>query len=382
MQYFCEETALKLDTREVQASNYPDNWLRHEFSTGSQLVQVQLSRDISDGEAEIIELVIGTIIHGSSAVVGVVSNSLNVAIFVSLNMKTSMGVGLLALSVTDLMVTCLQLAMCSSYLVNILFPLNPVDPWAVGFYILGWPRYEMYLISCWITTLIAIERCACVVSPFKVGWIFTRGRCLCIIAVMYVVHLGAIVPMYVVQRMEWVHMYDYSLNDTLRPGFVYTVVYNSISASAEILIDNITGMFFSVLSQSTLIVCTIWMTVSLRSSSSIRSTDKRVDLSKPKGSRFSKLSNSHLSAAEKRLVKVVLFLAVLLTVCNLPRFCVTIVHHTYPGMNTGSFRNLDSTLWSVAYLMGTMCCSINSVGYYSLNSNYRKIFRGMLGLDN
>ncbi|CAL1529496.1 unnamed protein product, partial [Lymnaea stagnalis] len=310
------------------------------------------------------------------SIAGVATNIVNMVIFLKLGLKDSMSVGLLALSFTDLSVTAIQLAGCSSYLVNVIYPESPIDPWSLGAFVFSWARYITYLISCWITTMISAERCFCVVSPFTVKRVFTKTRCVCVILTIYLVHFGIHLPIFLYAKMEWTRK-AIAENTTILGRSVLTVVFNDDSAMWEILSDLIAGVGLSVLSQVLLVVCTFWMTYSLKVSSRIRSNTSTVS-----GDSVSKLSDiasrkpdNNLSDRERRLVKVVLFLAVILTVCNIPRFLTTTVHHILPGMNLGAYKNLDTLLWEVSYIFGTICCTSNIVVYLQLNSSYRKMFK-------
>ncbi|CAG5117952.1 unnamed protein product, partial [Candidula unifasciata] len=101
------------------------------------------------------------------SICGVFSNVINLVIFWKLSLKDSMSVSLFALSLADFLSAFLYTMVCLCYLTNKLYPSSNIDAWALGFFAFGWMVNAMYLTSCWITAMITIERCFCVVFPFK-----------------------------------------------------------------------------------------------------------------------------------------------------------------------------------------------------------------------
>ncbi|KAH9493219.1 hypothetical protein Btru_020918 [Bulinus truncatus] len=337
---------------------------------------------ISDEVMEYLDLSLTITVHGIFSVAGVVSNIVNVVIFVKLGLKDSMSIGLLTLSLTDLAVTVLQLASCCSYLVKLVIPDSPVDPWFLGGYIFSWSRYVAYLISCWITTVIAVERCFCVVSPFTVRQMFTRTRCVAVLLAICLFHVCIHLPVFIYARVEWTRQslgLDSSPdNETLYSDrYVLTVVFNGDSARWEMLSDMIAGISLSVLSQVILLICTLWMIYSLKASSKIRMVKDQNRATEKDARETSDKDDATLSPKERRLVKVVLFMAVNLSACNVPRFVTIAVHHILPGMNLGAYQNLDTVFWEISYIFGTICCTTNTLVYFKLNSKYRRVFKTM-----
>ncbi|XP_059155778.1 uncharacterized protein LOC131940891 [Physella acuta] len=326
---------------------------------------------ISDVTLKYLDLILTVTVHGLISVLGVASNAVNMKIFAQLGLRDSMSVGLFVLSFTDLAVTAMQVASCFSYLVEVVYPTSPIDPWSLGHFAFSWARYISFLISCWITTLITTERCFCVVFPFKVKQVFTIPRCILATLLIYVVHIGIHLPIYAYAQMAWVDVPEISpygdLMNTSR--VVFTVTFTELSATWEIIADMVAGVTLSVLSQVILIFCTLYMIYSLKKSSQIRKGEKSSSLGNDADT-----SGDNLSQRERRLVKVVLLLALVLTSCNVPRFMVIAIHHLFPGMNIGAYQNLNTILWDISYIAGTIYCSSTIFIYLKLNTSYRKVF--------
>lgn len=330
---------------------------------------------ISDDTLKYLDLILTVSVHGLISVLGVVSNAVNMRIFSQLGLKDSMSVGLFVLSFTDLAVAAMQVASCFSYLVEVVYPTSSIDPWSLGHFAFSWARYISFLISCWITTLITTERCFCVVFPFKVKQVFTIPRCMLATLVIYLVHIGIHLPIYVYAQMAWVNVPvispDGDIMNTSR--VVFTVTFTENSATWEIIADMVAGVTLSVLSQVILIFCTLYMIFSLKKSSQIRNADKG-DKYSTLGQQEIQTRGDNLSQRERRLVKVVLLLAIVLTSCNVPRFMVIAIHHLFPGMNIGAYQNLNTILWDISYIAGTIYCSSTIFIYLTLNTSYRRMF--------
>ncbi|XP_059157398.1 uncharacterized protein LOC131941853 [Physella acuta] len=302
---------------------------------------------ISNAMLNTIMIGLSVILNGIIAIAGVLSNSVNVLVFIRLGLKDSMSVGLWALSFTDLVVSVLHLCRCTSYLFAIMYPFSQVDYWIIGRFYFGWARYVCYFISCWITTLIALERCYCVVSPFKVKQVFTKTKCVAFILVMCAIHIAMLIQIYVYPFFQW-GRYSTDQKDTNGSDIYFMQMKLQMTvetAQAQFNMNIVVGVVLSVTSQVLIILCTVWMIYSLKSSSRIR---------KSAISRHRERADN-LSPREKRLVKIVIMLAIIQTVGSIPRFFVTIVvHHVLRGVQLGTYNNLGILMWEVANLFGTV----------------------------
>ncbi|KAH9504130.1 hypothetical protein Btru_065080 [Bulinus truncatus] len=334
---------------------------------------------IDDTSLNYFIIVVGICVHGTIALFGTASNIVNIIIFSSQGMKDSMTISLLTLSFSDFCVTFLQMASSSFYVAHTLFPDCPVDILAVRYWSVAWVRYIAYLISCWTTTVISIERCFCVVCPFTVRHTFTRVRCVVILIIIYICHIAIHVPVFMTQFMVWKNITKSYENFTTSEIHV-TIEYTNNREEIVRIIDSIVSLVLSVLSQALIIICTVWMILALYSSTKVRQVS--VGSSAPRSvpqlhngaSLFLHTQATKLSTKEQQLVKVVLFLAVLLTVCNVPNLIVLIVHHSLPYLQTSQFANIETFMFEIADLFNTMYSSFNIIVYLRLNSNYRRMF--------
>lgn len=304
------------------------------------------------------------------SICGIFGNLTNLLIFWKLGFKDSMGVNVFALSLADFLTTFLYAVVCLCYLTNRLYPSSNIDAWALGYFAFGWMMNVMYLSSCWITAVITIERCFCVVFPFQVKLIFTRFRSVVIIIIIYVVNIGLHVPIYVLHKMEWVVTSSSSLgenNVTETPTLLFTTFFAEETARFEMIFDVTVSLALSDVAFSIVLVCTVWMIHKLQTTSKIR-------LVAPSSLADRSVQKSTLSSKERKLVKVALTLAVTISVCGLPRVIVVTVYNSTPGINTGPLKRYIVIMWAFAYLFTTLGCSITFFVYMALNRSFRGIF--------
>lgn len=237
----------------------------------------------------------------------------------------------------------------------------------------GWSRYVGYFISCWITTIIALEICYCVVSPFKVKQVCTKLRCIAVILLIYLLHVGVLIPIYIYGRMHWL---AYTLggkdqNGTLIYYSQLQCMYTLAGAQWDTLVNMVEGIALSLLSQGLIILSTFWMVNSLTKSSKIRKSKRKQE----KGEKSE--NTGTLSSRERRLVKVIILLAIIQTACNIPRFVVTAVYHLFPCFLIGGYLNLNYLMWELSHIFSTVCCTRNILVYLKINANFRYKFHLM-----
>ncbi|KAH9507613.1 hypothetical protein Btru_051603 [Bulinus truncatus] len=339
-------------------------------------VVVEFHRDpslISQESVNVMFIVVNIFLFGIISLIGMVNNVINMVIFGTHLLKDSITVGLFTLAFTDFSLTILQLTMSCIYLTSVLCPRSPVDLWALAFIFFNWAAFAEYLISSWITSMISLERCLCVVSPFKVKKIFTRGRCALVVVIIYFLIIVTIFMAFIVNKMEWIPINTLYMNASLvvvQQSWYYTVAITKSTIEVEAAIDITAGLFLSITSQVLLFVCSVWMTVSLKNSSKIRtektSCDKRVEV-----------SQSKLTTQEIRLIRMILFLAVVKSASSLPRLSATIFYHIFPEMYFDEHKYFATVVWTAVMISSKIFFLSNGLGYYFLSSSYRSKFRNL-----
>lgn len=310
------------------------------------------------------------IVCGSIALFGSVNNIFNMVIFHKLGFKDSMSVGLMALSFTDFLVAFLSVVRIGFFVWDELKPNSHIDPLGVNHISIGWWRDLLFLCSAWVTTFLSIERCVCVVFPFKVKRIFTKTSATVVIIVIYVVHIAAHMPVFLSQRLGWTMVEVETDNGTVYQDRL-VAMFSDNRPQIQLYIDVANGAVLPMPSQFLVLISVMWMIYGLKMSSRIRNPNA---LSEKDDSQYKTQSN--LSSKERRLVKVVMFLAIILTLCNIPRFIAVYAKQIFPEVSfQNSLGNLYMLLWNIAILASIVNSSVNIFVYLIVNTNYRQKFK-------
>lgn len=327
---------------------------------------------LSEDTVNFVEVSLLTVLQGAVALMGVICNSLNMAVFIKIGLKDSMSVGLFALSFTDLAVVATTLARNICDALKYLYQESPVDLHSISYQAFGWTRTCTFLISCWITALLSVERCFCVVSPFRVRQVFSRTLCTVVIATIYVVQGGVYLPVYIGERVEKVKITSPkpTTNLTVRQERVIIRLISTISKETEFIIDVTSSFLLSLISQIIILVCTIWMIYALKISSSIRNPEGQVK-SKQGTNLSTKIKN--LSYRERKLMSVVLMLSIMSIICCVPKFIRVFANYTI-SETAYIYEILTYVMWHTGTLLGTFSCSFNFIVYFRLGSNYKRAF--------
>ncbi|KAK6978519.1 FMRFamide receptor [Biomphalaria glabrata] len=313
---------------------------------------------------ELLYTVIAIAAHGMASFLGLGANCINLIVLSKLGLQNGNSVGVFALSVTDFIVTLTQLATSLCYLLDKMYPDHPSNLRVLGNFELGWIRYTCFFISGWITALLSVERCCCVLLPFKVKQLFSRSRVVTAVLVVYTVYIGFTLPLYASQNLSWspINFTDNKNVTKERLFLVFKYTEEFLVLQKYLMSVFVVALFF--MCQVLLLSCTAVMIHVLHASSKFRHAIKKE--SHPSVPQYS------LSTRERRLVRVILCLALIFTICNLPRFADHALRYAITGMEFGMFVNLSSLLWSVSDFCGTINCSTSFLVYWTLNTNFRK----------
>ena len=136
------------------------------------------------------------------AIFGLISNSINIIVFLKIGLRDNVTITLLFLSVSDLINLCLN----SPRTVGRFMQENiPDHPWPFNFYIivLGpyWYAYVFYDYSSFISVFLAGVRCACVARPLRFKSMFTKTRTLTILCALHLIALALSIPVLTVFRL-------------------------------------------------------------------------------------------------------------------------------------------------------------------------------------
>ncbi|KAI8741848.1 growth hormone secretagogue receptor type 1 [Biomphalaria glabrata] len=323
---------------------------------------------LSEESTYLAMLILNVIIFGFVSFLGVLTNVVNMHIFVKMQLHDSMTVELFSLAMADFFIAALELGIVSMDIIVRLCPLTYIDLQTLGHVLFAMAVNAAYLISCWITVIISLERCLSVAYPFRVKQLFTIQRSCLAVLVVYVVHIVMFLPGFVLEKMEWVFTGPQVYNSSFSSAsnrWIYTIVFSQATVQVETALRLGCSLSLFFISQSVLFICSIWMTVALKNSSRIRNKRQLIQ--------DADHIKSQLTKKETKLIRMVLFLSFLHLVCNLPRLSLYVFYFAYPWSSAASQRNTLNIMWAISAVISNVTCFTSIGGYYHLNTKYRKL---------
>ena len=131
-----------------------------------------------------------------TAVLGILSNIVNVVVFSKMTPRDTMTISLTALAVSDLLFSCLAMShfIIGACIVSGIQVVWSVDLKSLQYIAFVWTRPVFHKTSIAITMFMSCERSFCVVKPFLVKQIFTNRRVTFIIVAIYCIVIALFLP--------------------------------------------------------------------------------------------------------------------------------------------------------------------------------------------
>lgn len=303
-----------------------------------------------------------------------------------------MTVCLFCLAATDFMLSFT--VMCSRVLPawEAFFSTEYVDPSAIWSVAFDWLSDSFFHSSGWITTFLGMERCICVTFPFKVKQIFTKNRAIFAILLIYSGTAVLYVPIHATHYLVWK---DFVVGSIIINGTNTNITKTRLVTDFpenryyfEYYHGIINGHVLPIVSLILFFSSVMWMTYGLYNSSTFRTTmtisktnhmklnDTGAGASTNKdsgeGGDVAKQHEDGINNKTRRLVKVVLTLAIVFFLCNLPRTFAMNSHTVNTDIRqTGREQNLSNFQWHFVAFASVINASVNIFIYLTINSAYR-----------
>ncbi|GFS02266.1 chemosensory receptor C [Elysia marginata] len=291
---------------------------------------------------------------------GLVTNIINILVFSRLNLKQGATATFLVLSISDGSLCLLGIISAVFSMLKYLGPshlkrtVNVLNVTVLAACTV--PKYA----SDFSTVVIAVVRCCSVAMPLRVRAVLTVRRQLMLILLLVLTAVAILcysctIYKYILVRdpqTNWTHLIL-----TLTPGFTKKV--------------QISDQYRGVIFYSSFIavnICLIILIYALKQSSQFRIKATGTNTSEG-------LTEDKTTRKERQVVRTVVMVSLVFTVCNLPSIALTILRATVPGFRTVGylFRSFDM-LFMFVEATGMTSAAINIVVYLYSNSNYRKVF--------
>ncbi|XP_055869030.1 uncharacterized protein LOC129923171 [Biomphalaria glabrata] len=258
----------------------------------------------------VFNILLSTFVIGVISLMGLMSNIATIVVL-SHQVNKSINIVFLGLAISGLCVNILSVWYSVTCGIKETTPPNfPFEPLSFIVMTAIIPKTFFVNSSCWLTALMAIIRCLCVVLPFKVGVLFTPRRTAFLTFGLFFFVIFCYSTAYF--RNEFVLVSFPEVNASL---------YIAVELSKGEVIDNtvyyLGFVAVPLINMLIIIFCTLVMVIRVRASVNWRNNAQH-------GKSFSKekqlvfVSGRESSTKERRLTKMVVTLTTVFIVCNMP----------------------------------------------------------------
>ncbi|KAK6985659.1 G-protein coupled receptor 139 [Biomphalaria glabrata] len=293
---------------------------------------------------------------GVISMFGLLSNIINICVFVQQGFRDKFNISLLALAVSDIgtLLSSLIYSVCSSPLLG--SASLPVDLFEVQNWIGGFPRGTFSRITNCVTTYITFERCICVVFPIKVKGLITARVTVVTLVFIYLVMASTIIPPYLGLVVTW--RFDSFSNRTIlsmpfetNDGYAYIIAIANVHS------------FIQLVTYALIIACTIVLAEELRKQSKWRL----------KAAQSNDISSKVARKKVNKTIRMIASMAVIYIVCYSTSvfqlvFCAVVPDYPW------TMYAMYWIVFSFAILMESVNSSVGIFLYYTMSAKFRITF--------
>ncbi|KAK7005298.1 growth hormone secretagogue receptor type 1 [Biomphalaria glabrata] len=313
-------------------------------------------------DSETIIFVNHVLLCSAIGLFGIVTNAINICVFIKQGLNTSINISLFSIALFDLVKI---FAMQSINIVS-----NPLVIELVGsrmildaFYLIGgWPAACAHRISLFITVYMTAERCLCVSFPLKIRTWITPRVAFITVSVIILVNVLTLIPEYTAIYIDWVVVPG---RNTSTLGLIFTS--NRPAMQGLTFIIHAIFLFVGII---VVVSLTLGLVLLIRRKSEWRNRNTTNDKQK-----------YSLSVRDKKMSQLVILLATVLIVCYLPMVILSLVTVFMPDFTPeGKLGLFFLTLWSFGHVFGITNPSVNIFIYYKMSSYFREKFKELFRL--
>ncbi|CAG5128206.1 unnamed protein product [Candidula unifasciata] len=306
----------------------------------------------------LLQVVTYVFMCGTVSLLGIITNILNVVVFVRQGFRETINISLLGLAVADLLSVTTMFVISLSFIPLLDVSHLQVNLFDVLYLTVGWPHVSFNRISSTITAYISLERCLCVTLPLQVKDIITPLKTKVVIGLIYVIIITFFTPFYFVNKLDW--CYNKIWNRT-----ILSLTFAENRVEVETATFPIHSVFIPLLAQFIVIVCTLVIVFQLNSKTKWRMTSV---------SQTTKLGTN--SAKEKNVAKMVIFLSAIFLICYLPSTVNFLMMILFPNFSFGGkYENMYILIWSLTVFVETINSSVNIFVYLRMSTKFRFAFK-------
>lgn len=308
---------------------------------------------------------------------GVITNILNIIVYWKLGTKDNVNITFMSLSLWDFGVCFFSVLASVCFVLDSFFPSPEVDYMIVLYVYIAYVRGFMYVLSTLVTVYLSLERCICIMLPFKIKDIFTKSTVILANVAFVLFGVLCIGPAWATQGTQW----------ELNPSTNVTrlTIWLAVNRrDIDLFVDIFNGMVLPLIAQVLITVSAAFMIRGINKSAKFRqqtvnlekartSTDFTYDLSQT--TKTSHALNKTMTSKEVKITKVVILLALIFFSCNLPVFLVAFVRAMVPELDIGKPQyNLYIVLYAAVYQCVLINSTVSILVYYYVSTRYREVF--------
>ncbi|CAL1531187.1 unnamed protein product, partial [Lymnaea stagnalis] len=288
-------------------------------------------------------------------VLGIVGNSINIAVLSQHRFRESTNIILISLSTSDLLFSMFLPVTRLKCLVSYIDPALAVtvDTYVTVYFFM--PKFVCLGTSFWYVGLIGIERFFAVIFPFHVAKIFTRRRVTCLTVSIFCFSFAIISPTFFTLRCVWV--FDSAFNRT-----VAIVDYTEFYLANQEFLDfymwvGLNNLFCTL---SFIVVCTCCFAIIVKL---MRAAVKR------------ELMTSRSGGYDVKVVKMLVTVCGIFVIVGIP----TITMYSYFKPNfifVSPVHKLMSDIGDILFLANA---SSNFLVYVTMSSKFAKTYKTLFG---
>ncbi|GFO48453.1 chemosensory receptor a [Plakobranchus ocellatus] len=290
-----------------------------------------------------VRLISGPFLTTVIAVIGVFTNTINIVVYYKMGLQETTNINFFTLAISDwFSAICLVLIMITD---NLTVKLPSGAPTEEITHLVSFIMYANSVTAAFITTILSLERCLCIVIPLKVKKIVTRRRVVVVTSTLVVYEL----------------VFTGLLIGRTGPPYASTNLTKAIYLMCSYSIVSLICFVIITLT-------TIFLIIRLNQSLSWR-----------KKTSTAAASGQATSNKEAKATRCVILICGLFIFSFFPNLFVIVFAVVFPTFNLWDpyFTRLAYILCYCSFICQAISISANTLVYYTSSTRYKQIFRSL-----
>ncbi|XP_055869032.1 neuromedin-U receptor 2-like [Biomphalaria glabrata] len=314
---------------------------------------------------QVFNILFSTFVIGVISLLGLMFNIATIVVL-SRQVNKSINIVFLGMVISGLCVDLLSVWYTVTYSIYEANPPNfPFEPLSFIGMTAIIPKMFFVYSTCWLTALVAIIQCLCVVLPFKVGILFTPRRTAILTFGLFIFFVFCYSAAFF--RYEFVMVFFPEVNTSL-----YIMVELSKGAIIDDMMYYLGFVAMPMANMVIVICCTLILVIKVKASVNWRNNAQS-------GKSFSKANRSasriDSSTKEGRLTKMIIAITTVFIVCNMPNNIIIMARMFKPEFSErGKYQFVFTLIHGMMYILETFNSSLNVLIFYKMSSKFKSEF--------